>query len=504
MSTLNNPSVKYVIGIVAHLLLGTTFAQNGGLLDASFNPTSSTNDNVWASARLGNGQILIGGSFTTYQGQPANRIALLDEDGTFDPTFSIGGGFNNTVFSIVVQPDGNILVGGDFTTYCGKPHKYIVRLKPTGSFDPYFTYLADDFNAGVRAIALQHDGMFVVGGLFTAHGTTPRNRVARLKTDGTLDTSFNPGSGANNFITSVVRTSSGQFYVGGDFTTFNGTICNRIARLNTNGSLDLTFNTTIGANNSVRAIAIDINGSVVVGGNFTQYNGTAKNRLARVLPNGSLDVTFIPPSTTTINNTIYTILVITNQKLIVGGLFNSGTPRGVLRLLTNGSVDGTFNPGASMGLGIGTLYAVVTAFLDPSGRIFIGGKFVSYNGTTRNNIARLVGLPAFTPNDNEPDGLWSSSTKRHATQVNPSLTIYPNPSNGTRLKVTISGTLGDSPIHIRILDLQGRQTFDSWFTPTHSMLLTELDLRGLMNGVYLMNVENADGILVSSRLVIQQ
>lgn len=338
-----------------------------------------------------------------------------------------------------------------------------------------------------------------------------------MNSDGTLDTSFNPGTGANNMIVNVVRTSSGQYYVGGDFTSFNGTPCGRIARLNTNGSLDPVFNSSIGANNAIRTLAIDANGFVTAGGMFTQYNGTAKNRLARVLPNGALDASFTSPNTSTINSTIYTIQVMSNQKLIVGGLFNSGTPKGVLRLLSNGTLDGTFNPGT--GVGVGTYYGVVTSFVDPSDRIFIAGRFTSYNGMTRNNLARLQGVPLFVPPNDDPERLHSDGvgersvdnlfTKRGSEGIADwpaiAVAVYPNPNNGTRLKVDLS-TLpwSDSPIQIRILDQQGRLALDPWLIPAKNPIRIELDLEGLKNGVYLVHFENVDGILAGSRLVIQQ
>lgn len=516
MSTIISRFGRFGLSLAAPLIFSITHAQ-GGLLDPAFNPASGTNDLVWASARQADGKILIGGSFTTYQGLPTNRLARLNADGSLDATFNTSWGFDNTVQSIVVQPDGNILVGGQFTTYIGKPHKYIVRLTPSGLFDPSFTYLGDYFNAGVAAIALQPDGRIVVGGSFTLYGTTPRNRVARLNANGTLDTTFDPGTGANDLVASVVMSSTGQFYIAGDFTSFNGVPLGRIARLHNNGSLDPAFNSSIGANNSIRTLAIDANGYVTAGGMFTQYNGTAKNRLARVVPNGALDASFTSPNTSTINSTIYTIQVMSNQKLIIGGLFNSGAPKGVLRLLSNGTLDGTFNSGT--GVGVGTLYGAVTSFVDPSDRIFIAGRFTSYNGTARNNLARLQGVPLFVPPNDDPERLYrdgvgersvdnlftKSGSEGPADWPTIAVAVYPNPNNGTRLKVDLS-TLpwSDSPIQISILDLQGRLTLDPWLIPAKNPIRIELDLEGLKNGVYLVRVENADGILASGRLMIEQ
>ena len=98
---------------------------------------------------------------------------------------------------------------------------------------------------------------------------------------GTLDATFNPGTGANNLIWSVVYQPDGRVLIGGEFTSYNGTAMNRIARLNADGSLDVSFNPGTGANDPIRSVAYQP-GKVLISGFFTAYNGTARNRIARV------------------------------------------------------------------------------------------------------------------------------------------------------------------------------------------------------------------------------
>jgi len=132
------------------------------------------------------------------------------------------------------------------------------------------------------------------GGQFTTVNGTARSRIARMNTDGSLDTTFNPGTGINGTVNAIALDSSGKPVVGGGFTTVNGTARNDIARMNTDGSLDTTFNPGTGMDNSVLAIALDSSGKPVVGGLFTTVNGTGRNRIARMNTDGSLDTTFNP------------------------------------------------------------------------------------------------------------------------------------------------------------------------------------------------------------------
>ncbi|HNR29006.1 MAG TPA: tail fiber domain-containing protein, partial [Candidatus Dojkabacteria bacterium] len=108
-------------------------------------------------------------------------------------------------------------------------------------------------------------------------------RIARINSDGSLDTTFNPGSGANDTVTSLAIQTDGKIVIGGNFTTYNGTARNRIARINSDGSLDTTFDPGSGANDTVSFLAIQADGKIVIGGNFTTYNNASRGRIARLL-----------------------------------------------------------------------------------------------------------------------------------------------------------------------------------------------------------------------------
>ena len=349
-----------------------------GAIDPAF--TSGVNGTVIAIAVQSDGQILIGSDFTTY-----NRIARLNADGSLDNSFDVGSGVGSVgmsyVNSIVIQSDGQILIGGLFTAYNGQPRNNIVRLNANGSLDESFND-GSGVNGALTCIAVQSDGKIVIGGLFT----TPRNRIARLNADGSLDTTFlNTGTGASATVSSIAIQSDGKILIGGLFTTYNGQSRTRIARLNADGSLDATFVVGTGANDNVRSISLQTDGKILIGGLFTTYNNQSQNCIARLNADGSLDNSFNVGSGA--NNSVYVISLQTDGKILIGGEFTTynGTSRNrIARLNADGSLDNSFDVGS------GTSNSVRSIELQNDGKILIGGVFTTYNELSAPYIARIT------------------------------------------------------------------------------------------------------------------
>jgi uncharacterized delta-60 repeat protein/uncharacterized repeat protein (TIGR01451 family) len=228
----------------------------------------------------------------------------------------------------------------------------------------------------------------LIGGNFTQYGVTNRRRIARLNTNGSLDTSFNPGSGADDIVDRITLQPDGKILIGGWFSGFNGTGRSRIARLNTNGSLDATFNPGIGTNSTVFAITLQANDKILIGGSFTSYNGTTCNHIARLNTNGSLDTSF--NLGTGAENTVESISLQENGKIMIGGNFtsyNSTSRTRIARLNMDGSLDTGFDPG------IGANGFVNVIVFQPDGKVLICGRFTSYDGSIRGRIARIHAEP---------------------------------------------------------------------------------------------------------------
>lgn len=243
---------------------------SNGTIDNTFNTSQSGfNNSVKAIAIQSDGKVLLGGSFTSYNGTTLNRIVRLNSNGSIDGGFSVGTGFNNVVNSIQIQPDGQILVGGIFNSYNGSSVQAIVRLSPNGNIDPGFTAPTA---SSVSVIALQSDGKIL-------HELSATG-LRRLNTNGTLDNTFNSGSGADGTIYKIVVNPSGKILIGGWFQTFNGTPRIGIARLLPDGSVDGFFNPGTSANSLISTISLTAGNKILVAGYFDYWNNLLQNGIA--------------------------------------------------------------------------------------------------------------------------------------------------------------------------------------------------------------------------------
>ena len=361
-----------------------------GLLDASFNAGGAgANGDGLALAVQPDGKIIVGGGFNIYNGNGTapDRVLRLDADGTRDTSFNASGaGANNTVSAVALQPDSKILVGGNFTSYnsdAAAPDR-VLRLNADGTRDSAFNLGGAGADAEVRALVVQPDGKIIVGGNFTDYNNDAAapDCVLRLNADGTLDTTFNPGgAGANAEVRALVLQPDGKIIVGGNFSDYNGGAApDRVLRLNANGSLDTTFNSGgAGASNNVLALALQPDGKIIVGGHFSSYNGAAAapNFVLRLNADGALDSSFNMGGTGA-SSTVVAVALQGDGKILVGGSFTSynndaAAPDNMLRLNADGTRDATFNPG-----GAGTDTIVSSLALQPDGRVLAGGNFIEY------------------------------------------------------------------------------------------------------------------------------
>jgi uncharacterized delta-60 repeat protein len=394
-SSLRHHLVQAVVAFVA-LSASVSQAQPGSL-DTTFNPGSGANGQIISMVLQTNGQIVIGGNFTTFNGASRNRIARLNADGSLDSSFYPGVGPGGSVDSLAVQPDGEVFIGGNFDSLNGLTWNQPALLRVDGSVDTSFNTsyangggVPSDSGYVVYAIALQPDGNVVIGGDFNdvllANGNeTNFNGVARLNTNGALDVTFSPGTGAGSSLSALGLQSSGQVIIAGTLTSQNGSNLNCIARLNTDGSVDGSFNALIQDGN-VQTLVVTPQDQIVIGGGFTSINGYSRNYIARLNSDGSLDTSFNPGLGA--NNPVTAVAIQTDGEIIISGNFTSfngvSVSGGLARLNTNGTLDATFNPGTGP-----NVYGNLVVASQPDGKTLIAGNFTSFNGTNINRIARL-------------------------------------------------------------------------------------------------------------------
>ena len=351
------------------------------------------NNSVLGLALQADGKIIAVGDFTTVNNVPAVRLVRMASlSGIVDGTLTASA--NAAVQAVVIQTDGRIVVGGSFTAINGVVRNRLARINSNGALDTSFNpgsgadnpvlAVAETFLAtGARKL--------LIGGGFTSYAGTPRNGIARINSDGILDATFDTSVGADGTVYAIATyptnsTQAGKVLIGGDFSSVNGTPRSGIARLNSDGSVDLTFNPGSGAVGAVRAVALQADERILIGGSFTNVNGTALNRLARLNNNGSLDGTF--NSGVGADDTVLTIVVQPDARIVVGGLFThcNGVSRSRITRLNS---DGTADPKINFGSGANDF--VATSLTQPDGKILIGGGFTEYDGAPRKSIARIYG-----------------------------------------------------------------------------------------------------------------
>ena len=274
------------------------------------------------------GKIFIVGAFTVWNGTSVGRFVCLNSDGTVDTAFmaNVGtGAVSNSVLTIAIDYLDRIVLGGSFTSWNGMTSYRIVRLNTDGTRDNAFTIQTGGAaNSTVNSVVTVDDKI-IVGGDFTYWDGTTVGRIVRLNDNGSRDTAFttNTGTGANSGILVIATDPDQRILIGGYFTTWNGTIVRRFARLNANGSLDTAFttNTGSGANSLVYAIAVQSDGKILLGGQFTAWNGTTVGRIVRLESTGTIDTAFTGNNGAGANSIVYSFAIQSDKKILVGGSF---------------------------------------------------------------------------------------------------------------------------------------------------------------------------------------
>jgi uncharacterized repeat protein (TIGR01451 family)/uncharacterized delta-60 repeat protein len=369
------------------------FNYPAGSVDTFFAPNPGFNGDVYSVGLQPNGQIVAAGAFSIVNNFPRGRIVRLNADSSIDTTFLTGlAGANGPVQTMLVQSDGRILAGGPFTKVNGLNRNGLVRLMYDGTLDSSFNAGAGGDNT-IFALAetFMPDRRLLIGGGFLNMNGSSRSGLARLNNAGVLDSTFNPNLNINGTVYAIAvyptnTIQGGKILIGGSFTTINGFGRNGIARLYPDGTLDTGFNPGTGATDAVRALAIQLDGRVLVGGSFTNFNGSPLNHIARLNINGQVDNSFNVGAGT--DDTVDAIVIQPDTRIVLAGLFTHAN--GVFRSrITRLLPDGTADPAINFGMGANAY--INTVALQPDGMMVLGGGFTSYDGASRQHLARVYG-----------------------------------------------------------------------------------------------------------------
>ncbi len=360
-----------------------------GSVDQGFNPGSGATKGAVRSLVLEpGGNLLIGGDFTNYNGVSRARVARVKTDGSLDAFFNTNSVPNNSVAAVALQ-GSKVVIAGGFNMVNNLIRQGVARLTSAGVLDPAFS-LPLGFDDEVSALAIQLDGSILVGGRFDQASAARRNHIARLTTDGSVDSTFDVGTGTDKAVNAIALDFSQNVLIGGVFSTVNGFSRKGIARLNPSGGVDGSFQPGTGADGAVNTIQVLSGGKILIAGDFTSYNGTNRSRIARLNSDGSLDLGFNPP---TIDHAIYALGLQFDGKIFIGGDFtslDSLARNRIARLNADGSVE-TGSLGNQFNPGEGANDTVLDLEVQTDGKVVIVGRFTTVDGISRVGIARLNG-----------------------------------------------------------------------------------------------------------------
>ncbi|GAA4378657.1 T9SS type A sorting domain-containing protein [Hymenobacter koreensis] len=455
---------------------------NAGQPSATFRPVLDSNGIVYKVLRQADGKLLVGGVFREIDGQPAGNLVRLNADGSRDASYAAPE-FDGLIESMALQPDGKLVVAGAFNTVGGTTSSHLVRLLPTGALDTGFRSFAAYNRNSVRGLELEPNGNILVG--FTSNNTLAGRTgyLHRLQPDGQPDPFFgqNIGTGPAGSVGDIALLADGRLYVAGFFTRFNNIPAEGLVRLLPDGTLDPSFvlpSVPLAASKVIEKVLPLANGQVLVGGSFTSFGGVARNNVVRLNANGTVDPAF---NASIVGGGAIDMVVQPNGRILVGAAGAqsvSGLNQGSLfRINGDGTLDNGFV--ASPELINGTVYSLL---VQPDGKLLIGGNIVA---------SRSSAQPQFSLVRLTNTGILSTGQAKAEQQ----LAVWPVPAHDV-LHVHLPNAQLQS---LQLLDALGRSV--RTFVPTAG-IEQQVNVRGLQPGVYLLRA-GYTGSTATRRVVIE-
>ncbi len=394
---LHRPSLSKLLcgAALLHFTLASAHAQTPGDEDTSFAVGPIAGGSLQALALQPNGQVLVGGGFTTFRGANRSAVARLNADGTldgFDPGLAITGynGSTPAVYALGLQANGQVIAAGTFNVLGQTPGGGVARLNADGSLDATFNAGSGVLDAGgivghAEAVVALPNGQVLVGGTFVSFDGARVHGLVRLNPDGSVDATFNPGGAGVSYnggtaadVKAIVVQPDGRILVGGSFAAYDGVAAGDIVRLNADGTIDPTFQAGAAVPfdsadfQSVEALALQPDGQILVGGTFHTFDGASVPHLVRLRTDGSLDLNYYPANGVTLSE-VASIIAQPDGSALVGGQVY--IPQGLIYSPGDGlaliNADGSQNTGFDYG---DSALRVTALVLQPDGKALIAAN----------------------------------------------------------------------------------------------------------------------------------
>jgi uncharacterized delta-60 repeat protein len=377
----------------------------------------------------------------------------LNEDGSIDNSFAPNVSFS-AISSIAIQRDNKILVAGNSPTY-------LTRLNEDGSVDSTFSF-AQMPNGTITNINILTSGKVIITGEFNQIDGVLISGVARLNSDGSLDTEFNLELPPSIYIRTLEVQPDEKIIIAGQYDLL-GTQYRVFRRYLSTGFLDTSFNGD--ESYYIYDIEYQNDGKIMITGPFTEYFGVTRYNVARVNSDGSLDVTFnsfnLPQNETTY--TIFDVSILDDGKYILNGsfsIYNNEYSRYLVKTNQDGSIDSSFN------VGLGPNDFVWETLIQHDGKVLIGGVFSSYDGTPRNSFARLMNNQLSVQ-----EYVFKNNVKIYPTIVDDIFSVEVDDFNQ------------ENDIVVTMYSIDGRPVLKKNFSSNAS-----INIRDFNSGVYILNI----------------
>lgn len=319
------------------------------------------------------GNLFVGGNIDNYGSFPVRTIFELKKNGNLDTSFSPVLDFRSR--GVVEQSDGKVIA-------VGRDNILIDKFTSTGAVDGTFTQLSLLWTGSTNTpasfcSAIQPDGKILVGGQFNVVSGNSYSRICRVNSNGTLDTSFNVGTGFNNGVTSITIQPDGKLLCTGFFETYSGFSSSGIIRLNADGSVDTTFTSPVPVGRDVYSSLLLPNGKIMC-----QVNDVIR----RLNSDGSIDGSFAAVTLSSVSFVYsYEIEPFTNKIFAAGDFttINGASKKGLVKINTDGSIDNSLD----IGTGFGSVFFYFPRVIKRkyNGNLYVGGNFDNYKGDTSVN-----------------------------------------------------------------------------------------------------------------------